>query len=791
MCKSNEEKTHLYIKIEFGEQEMEHLHIFIIDLALITIVAGIIALIFKKLKFPLILGYIAAGFILSPNFHVFPTVLSLENVSLWGEIGILFLMFAIGLKFSFKKIADVGTSAFVTATTVMTTMTLVGFLLGQLLGFGMMDSIFLGCMMSISSTMVIMKSYDEYNLNNQKFASLIMGTMIVEDIIAIFMMIVLSAISLGQNISGVELVSQIVVLLAMLVIWLLIGIYLIPTLLNKTKHFMNDEVLLMVSLGICFGMVMIAHFIGYSVALGAFIGGSILGGTLLADKINKLFSPIRDLFVAIFFVSVGMLIDPLILKEYLGEIIAIAVTVIIGQLIFATIGILLSGRGLHTAIRGGFSMVQIGEFSFVIATMGVSLGVISENIYPIIVCVSVITIFTTPIFMKNSERVYEKISKLLPEKTISFLKNFTTEKKDTSNIDPDWKGYIRLYLIRTGVVVITLFTTYYLVDTRAVPYLDSNYPDYYIRIIVGIVVLLFIIPIIGIMGTKRSSYLTKLWIKNKYNRLPIVALRAIRIIISILLVSAIFNSLLSISFFVLMPIAAAIIIFTIRSDFLKGKSIKMEARFISNFNEKLLAKWKADHKEDKGKVWLDEKLYVSSFKICEDNMKEMNVTNIFNKKLFDIFPVKIIRGDKHIGVPDKDERLIPGDIVHIAGKIEILEASIMVVEQSTHIEMTFEKPVTIKEYMYQEIFDKIPSKDQVVCVAIYVYSDVPFIKKSIKNSSIKKKYHGSVVGIEKGGTLPIITPNINTILEEGDIVWLMGNEKMVNKLLKDDMMDEM
>ncbi len=772
---------------------MEHLHIFIIDLALITTVAGVIALIFKRLKFPLILGYIAAGFIISPNFHGFPTVLSLENITLWGEIGILFLMFAIGLKFSFKKIADVGTSAFVTATTVMTSMTLIGFLLGKLLGFGTLDSIFLGCMMSISSTMVIMKSYDEYNYKNQKFASLVLGTMIVEDIIAIFMMIVLAAISIGQNVSGIELVSQIAILLAMLAIWLLIGIYLIPTILNKTKHFMNDEVLLIVSLGVCFGMVMVAHYIGYSVALGAFIGGSILGGTLLADRINKLFSPIRDFFVAIFFVSVGMLIDPFMLKEYFWQIIAIAATVIIGQLIFSTMGILLSGRGLHTAIRGGFSMVQIGEFSFVIATMGVSLDVISEKLYPIIVCASVITIFTTPLFMKNSERVYGKISSALPEKTVIILKKFTTEKKDTSNIDPDWKGYIRLYLFRTGIVIITLFTTYYLIDARVVPYLDSNYTDYYIRLIIGGAILLFIIPVIGIMGTRRSPFLTKLWIKNKYNRLPIVALRAIRIIISILLVAAIYNSLLSISLYILVPIAAAVIIFTIRSDFLKGRTIKMEARFISNFNERLLDNWKSEHKknkENKGKVWIDEKLYISSFKIGDDNTSEMSFDTMFNKKLFDIFPVKIIRGDEHIGIPDRTEKLMAGDIVHIAGKIETIEASMMVVEQSTHIEMVYDTPITIKGYMYQEVFDKIPPKDQVICVAIYVYGDVPFVKKSIKNSGIKRKYQGSVVGIEKGGTLPILIPSINTVLEEGDIVWLMGNENMVSRLLKDDMMDE-
>nr|HUM56383.1 cation:proton antiporter [Bacillota bacterium] len=383
---------------------MEHIDYFILDLALITVVASAVTLIFQKIRMPVVLGYIIAGFFISPNFVWLPTVVDIDNIDTWANIGIVFLMFGLGLEFSFRKIATVGVSAFVTALTVIGAMIFIGTLTGHLMGWAKMDCIFLGGMISISSTMIIMKSYDQYSLRKEKFSDLVLGTMVVEDIVAIFMIIILTAISVGRGATGLECLSQIGTLMLFLVVWLVLGVYLIPTFLKKTKHLMNDEVLLIIAIAICFGMVVISLLIGFSEALGAFMAGSILAGTVSGEKIDRLIKPIKDLFGAVFFVSVGMMVEPSLLIKYIVPILIITFFTITGQMIFSTIGILLSGNDLHTAVRGGWSMVQIGEFSFIIAALGKSLGVTSDFLYPIIVCVAMLTIFLTPFFIKNSEK---------------------------------------------------------------------------------------------------------------------------------------------------------------------------------------------------------------------------------------------------------------------------------------------------------------------------------------------------------------------------------------------------
>ena len=330
------------------------------DLALILIVAGIVTVLFRKLNLPVVLGYIVAGFLISPNFAYLPTVVESADIHVWANIGVVFLMFGLGLEFSFKKLATVGGSAVITAMTVMIAMILIGTGVGSLLGWGKMDCIFLGGMLSMSSTMIILKAYEEYNLKQEKFAQLVLSTLVIEDIAGIFMMIILSTISVSQNVSGFAMITQIGMLLLFLIIWLILGIYLIPSALNRISGLLNDELMLIISLAICLGMVVIANLIGFSEALGAFMAGSILAGTVRAGYIERLVKPIKDLFGAIFFVSVGMMIVPSMLVEYIVPIIIITIVTIIGQMTFATIGIMLSGQSLRTAIRGGFSMVQIG-----------------------------------------------------------------------------------------------------------------------------------------------------------------------------------------------------------------------------------------------------------------------------------------------------------------------------------------------------------------------------------------------------------------------------------------------
>ncbi len=394
----------------------------ITDLALLLIVAGVVTLIFKKLKQPVVLGYIVAGFLISPNFEYMPTIVDQADITIWAEMGVIFLMFGLGLEFSFKKIATVGGSAFTVAVTVMAAMIIIGAGVGDLMGWGKMDCIFLGGMISMSSTMIILKSYEEYNLKKEKFTQLILSALILEDIAGIFMMVVLSALSVGQGGSGLEMAGEIGIMLMYLVIWLIISIYLVPSFLKKVAPLMNDEIIVIIMMGFCLGMVIIANYIGFSSALGAFLAGSVVAGTVQVVRIENLIKPIKNLFGAIFFVSVGMKVVPALLIEYIVPILILTVVVIFGQLTFATIGILLSGQTLHTAVRGGFSMVQIGEFSFIIATLGMSLGVISDFLYPIIVCVSVITAFMTPVFIKNAEKVYVLLERKIPTKTKIFFK---------------------------------------------------------------------------------------------------------------------------------------------------------------------------------------------------------------------------------------------------------------------------------------------------------------------------------------------------------------------------------
>ena len=381
---------------------MSHLPDLISDLALILISAGIITLLFKWLKQPLVLGYIVAGLLAGPYVQIFPTVVDVENINLWAEMGVVFLLFALGLEFSFKKLMNVGSTAFITAMTEVITMLIVGYLVGHLLGWSTMNSIFLGGMLSMSSTTIIIKAFDDLGLRSQRFTGIVFGTLVVEDLVAIIMMVLLSTMAVSQEFAGEEMIGSILKVAFFLILWFLVGIFIIPAFLKKVKKLMNDETLLVIALGLCLGMVVVATKTGFSAALGAFIMGSILAETIEAERIEHIIKPVKDLFGAIFFVSVGMLVDPAVLVQYAWPVILITLVTIVGKAFFSSFGVLLSGQPLKTSIQSGFSLAQIGEFAFIIAALGVSLKVLDEYVYPIIVAVSVITTFTTPYFIRLS-----------------------------------------------------------------------------------------------------------------------------------------------------------------------------------------------------------------------------------------------------------------------------------------------------------------------------------------------------------------------------------------------------
>lgn len=445
---------------------MSHLPTLIADLALILISASIITLLFKWLKQPLVLGYIIAGLLAGPYINIFPTVGDIENINIWAEIGVIFLLFALGLEFSFKKLMNVGSTAFITAITEVISMLLIGYLVGQLLGWGTMNSIFLGGMLSMSSTTIIIKAFNDLELRNQRFTGIVFGTLVVEDLIAILMMVLLSTMAVSQDFVGEDLLISVLKVVFFLILWFLIGIFVIPAFLKKAKKLMNNETLLIVSLGLCLGMVVLATYTGFSTALGAFIMGSILAETIEAEHIEHIIQPVKDLFGAIFFVSVGMLVNPAVLVEYAWPVIIITLVTIIGKAIFSSFGVLLSGEPLNTSIKSGFSLAQIGEFAFIIAGLGVSLKVLDPFISPIIVAVSVITTFTTPYFIRLANPFAEWLYKILPTKVQETLDRYASGKK-TMNHDSDWKKLLKNMIGRV-VIYSVLLTAIWLLSIQII-----------------------------------------------------------------------------------------------------------------------------------------------------------------------------------------------------------------------------------------------------------------------------------------------------------------------------------
>ena len=522
---------------------MSHLPTLIADLALILISASIITLLFKWLKQPLVLGYIIAGLLAGPYINIFPTVGDIENINIWAEIGVIFLLFALGLEFSFKKLMNVGSTAFITAITEVISMLLIGYLVGQLLGWGTMNSIFLGGMLSMSSTTIIIKAFNDLELRNQRFTGIVFGTLVVEDLIAILMMVLLSTMAVSQDFVGEDLLISVLKVVFFLILWFLIGIFVIPAFLKKAKKLMNNETLLIVSLGLCLGMVVLATYTGFSTALGAFIMGSILAETIEAEHIEHIIQPVKDLFGAIFFVSVGMLVNPAVLVEYAWPVIIITLVTIIGKAIFSSFGVLLSGEPLNTSIKSGFSLAQIGEFAFIIAGLGVSLKVLDPFISPIIVAVSVITTFTTPYFIRLANPFAEWLYKILPTKVQETLDRYASGKK-TMNHDSDWKKLLKNMIGRV-VIYSVLLTAIWLLSIQIIyPAISEMFTPItiWIKLVMCLGTLLLMTPFLWALISNKynsSELFLKLWRDENYNHGRLVSLVLGRVSVALFFITSV------------------------------------------------------------------------------------------------------------------------------------------------------------------------------------------------------------------------------------------------------------
>lgn len=623
---------------------MHSIHTLIVDLTLITIYAAITTLIFKKLKQPTVLGYILAGILAGPFLNFVPTVSDKENLTLWADIGVIFLLFSLGLEFSFNKMINVGKSAMITAMANILFMLFLGYNVGLLLGWSVIDSFFLGSMISMSSTTIIIKAFDDLNVKRQNFTSLVFGVLVVEDIVGILLLVLLPTIALGNNIDSQELLVSTLKLIFFLVLCFIFGIYLVPTLLKKITPILNDELLLLITISLCFGMVLLATYSGYSSALGAFIMGSILAETEIIPRIENILKPLKDFFGAVFFVSVGMLVDPAMFITYAWPIFVITLIVIIGKISFSCFGFLFSGQGLKTAILGGFSLAQVGEFAFIIAALGMSIGVLDAKVYPIIVAVSVITTFLTPMMIKAADPFYKKITKLLPEKLDRYLERTTALANETRMEERRWKLLFKNYSLRLVLFSMILSAILGLSILFLKPFINTMLPNLPARITATLITLAVMSPFLkALIGwetilpifvkekvanilckisrrnseeTKQSVSKTfedsfgicsvegetenarnffvsnhktaalyyKLWTAKKINRLPLIMLTSFRLLVVLFFIVTVVHQLLTENPKVTLLMAFASILVLSQSRWLFQQYVKIESQFLTNLN---------------------------------------------------------------------------------------------------------------------------------------------------------------------------------------------------------------
>ena len=562
------------------------------DLALILISAGVVTVIFKLLKQPIVLGYIVAGFLVGPHLHIFPTVTDIADVEVWSEIGIIFLLFALGLEFSFKKLFSVGSKAFVTALLEIVSMIAVGMLLGFLMDWGVMESIFLGGMLAMSSTTIIIKAFDDMKLKNEPFVDLTLVVLIIQDIVAVVMMVLLSTAAASKQAAGKEMLESILKLLFFLILWFVVGIYLIPTLFRKAKKYINDETLLIISIGLCFGMVIIANNVGFSSALGAFVIGSILSETVESERIVKLTSSIKDLFGAIFFVSVGMMVDPAVLGQYWKLVLSLVLITLVFKAIISSAAAMLAGASLEDSLKTGFTLSQIGEFAFIVASVGVTLKVLPSHIYPVIIAASVITTFTTPYWIKAATPCYKWLNGKLSPAQKARLDEYCLLGRKSGN--KNWGSIITYSLPRVLIFTVLSMALLFVLFDHLFPFIRQfevvkTLPRWLFNSFCAVTTILLLLPFLyGIVynNVKTRQLYSEMSKKNKSNIIVITVWTLIRFLIAGFFVFTVLVKFFKYTKWVILLVTLAVIIFMMFSSRTLKRFTLMESSFMKNLNAK-------------------------------------------------------------------------------------------------------------------------------------------------------------------------------------------------------------
>ncbi|MCI7154691.1 MAG: cation:proton antiporter [Prevotella sp.] len=738
------------------------------DLALILIVASTVTLLFKKLKQPLVLGYIMAGFIVSPHMPYTMSVMDTVDIKTWADIGVMFLLFSLGLDFSFKKIIKMGITPVITTLTIIFAMMTLGIVVGHAFDWKRMDCIFLGGMLAMSSTTIIYKAFTDMGLRQQKFAQPVMSVLILEDILAIVMMVMLSAIASGNNPDGGEMIGSVVKIGFFLVLWFVVGIFAVPWFLRSTRKLVNNETLLIVSLGLCCLMAVVSTKVGFSSAFGAFVMGSILAETIEAAKIEKLVAPVKDLFGAVFFVSVGMLVDPKIIVEYAIPIGVLVLTILIGQSIFGTFGFLIGGQSLKSAMRCGFSMAQIGEFSFIIASLGLSLHVTGEFLYPVVVAVSVITTFLTPYMIRLSVPSYNVLERHLPKTWVRALNNITLSHPSSAP-KSNWHSLIAQMARITLIYSILSVATIALMFTFFLPFIRRMMPGmhWWANGICGVLTVMFIAPFLRaiVMKKNHSEEFRALWNDSRSNRMPLLVTILVRLIIASAFVFYICNYLTRFTNALMMTIAMAVVGIMILSRGLKKQSIKMERMFVQNLRSRDIEQQVLGLKKPlyEGHL-LDRDIHISEIEIPENStwaglcLADLRLSNRFG-----IHVSSILRGHRRINIPGGGDIVFPGDKLQVIGSDSQLAAAHAAVAGDI------------------EPDDPDIEKREMRLSQIVIDNHSPFVGKTLPETGLRSEFNCMVVGREEGKeNLSMVGPAYKFRL--GDILWIVGEEDALKRV---------
>ena len=745
--------------------ELPHL---IKDLALILVVAGIVTIIFKRLKQPLVLGYVVAGFLVSPNMPYTMSVVDIADIHTWADIGVMFLLFSLGLDFSFKKILKMGSSPIIATCAIVFCMMALGMIVGHSFGWGRMDCIFLGGMLAMSSTTIIYKAFDDLGLRQQRFASMVMSVLILEDMLAIVMMVMLSALASGANLDGGQMVGSVVRIGFFLVLWFVVGIFAIPWLLRSSRTLINNETLLIIALGLCCAMAVISTKVGFSSAFGAFVMGSILAETVEAEKIIKLVEPVKNLFGAVFFVSVGMLVDPKILVDYSVPIMVLVLTILVGQAVFGSFGFLISGQSLKSAMQCGFSMAQIGEFSFIIASLGLSLGVIGNFLYPVVVAVSVITTFLTPYMIRLSTPAYNRLEKRLPKNIIHMLNELAISHPSAAP-HGNWRSLVvqltKIVVIYSilSVAVIALMFTVALVPLR------QMLPHWWANAVCGLTTVLLISPFLRAMVMKKnhSEEFKQLWNESRMNHAALIATIVVRFIIAMMFVFYICNYLTRFANAVMIVIAVVVVMLMVLSRRLKRRSIRMERMFLLNLRSRDIKAQVYGHKRPlyAGHL-LDRDIHISDFDVPEDSLwagKTLEELQLRSK--FGVNVSSILRGRQRINIPSGDDRIYPCDKIQVIGSDEQLTALSKALKNNLHPE------------------DPNIEKREMKLRQLVISEDGQFFGKTLSECGIRDIYDCMVVGMEEGEeNLSMLAPNQR--FYKDDTIWVVGEKENLERLME-------